>query len=390
MSEKNQITPGGTVSPGPAQIFFDQPSKESLQVKLGGDWTISETLPSADEVFQEISSAKTVRQVSFDTAGINDWDSGLVTFLLNIYTFCQKNSINLNTDGLPPGAAKLIALATAVPERKGARRETVRESILARIGISMIDFRQSIAEVLGFIGEAFIALAKLPVGKANFRRSDFFLFIQECGANALPIVTLISLLVGLIFAFVGAVQLVMFGAQIYVADLVAIAMVRVMGAIMVGIIMAGRTGAAFAAQLGTMQVNEEIDALKTLGVSPMEFLVLPRMLALVLMMPLLCVYADLMGIIGGMMVGIGMLDLGVVQYINQTRSALSLTHFWIGLFHATVFGVLIALSGCLRGIQCGRSAAAVGDATTSAVVTSIVAIIVATAMITVVCNIVGI
>jgi len=172
-----------------------------------------------------------------------------------------------------------------------------------------------------------LAFLKLLRGKARFRRSDFIMTIQECGVQALPIVSLISLLVGLILAFVGAVQLMMFGAQIYVASLVGIAMVRVMGAIMTGIIMAGRTGAAFAAQLGTMQVNEEIDALTTLGVSPMEFLVLPRMLALGLMMPLLCLYADLMGILGGLIVGVGMLDLSVVEYINQTRASVSLNDF---------------------------------------------------------------
>ncbi len=235
-----------------------------------------------------------------------------------------------------------------------------------------------------------IAFFKLLAGKASFRRSDLLLFIQQCGADALPIVTLISLLVGLILAFIGAIQLMMFGAQIFVADLVGIAMVRVMGAVMVGIVMAGRTGAAFAAQLGTMQGNEEIDALKTMGVSPMEFLVLPRMLALVLMMPLLCIYADLMGVLGGLIVGVGALDIGLLQYINQTTSALKLSYFFIGIIHATIFGVLVSLAGCLRGIQCGRSASAVGDATTSAVVTSIVAIIVATGIITVVCNVIGI
>jgi phospholipid/cholesterol/gamma-HCH transport system permease protein len=139
-----------------------------------------------------------------------------------------------------------------------------------------------------------------------------------------------------------------------------------------------------------MQVNEEIDALKTMGVSPMEFLVLPRMLALVVMMPLLCIYADLMGILGGLVVGVGMLDIGLTQYLMQTKAALNLNHFFIGLFQAGVFGVLVALAGCLRGIQCGRSASAVGDATTSAVVTSIVAIILATAIVTLACNVLGI
>ena len=185
-------------------------------------------------------------------------------------------------------------------------------------------------------------------------------------------------------------QLRAFGAQIYVADLVGIAMVREMGAIMTGIIMAGRTGASYAAQIGTMQVNEEIDALRTLGISPMDFLVLPRMLALMIMMPLLTIYADLMGVFGGMIVGVFMLDLNPIVYLNQTKAALSLTNVWIGLFHGMVFGVLIAVAGCLRGMQCGRSASAVGSATTSAVVTGIVSIIVATALITAICNVLGI
>ena len=207
----------------------------------------------------------------------------------------------------------------------------------SRVGSASMDIWQSTLELLAFIGEASIVFIKFIVGKASYRRTDLSLFIQQCGADALPIVTLISLLVGLILAFIGAVQLMMFGAQVYVADLVGIAMVRVMGAVMVGIVMAGRTGAAFAAQLGTMQGNEEIDALKTMGVSPMEFLVLPRMLALVLMMPLLCIYADLMGVLGGLIVGVGVLDIGLLQYIKQTTGALKLSYFIIGIIHATYF-----------------------------------------------------
>ncbi|UCF33990.1 MAG: ABC transporter permease [Phycisphaerales bacterium] len=241
-----------------------------------------------------------------------------------------------------------------------------------------------------FIGEATIALGAFLRGRASYRRSELMLIIQECGAQALPIVSLISFLVGLILAFVGAVQLMQFGAQIYVADLVGIAMVREMGAMMAAIIMAGRTGAAFAAQLGTMTVNEEIDALKTLGISPMEFLVLPRMLALILMMPLLCLYADLVGMLGGLLVGVGMLDITFVEYFNQTVGAVDLNDIALGVVKSAVFGVLVALSGCLRGMQSGRSASAVGVAATSAVVTAIVFIIVTDAIFAVVTNIIGV
>ena len=372
------------------ELSFERPDSETLLVRLRGSWTIEQKLPSVKEVGRQVESDPAIRQIAFDAAELSDWDSGLLSFLTKIINQSTEKNISVNQEGLTEGIQKLLQLAFAVPERKGARKETLRDPLLARLGTSAIGAGQASIDTLTFIGEAFLAFLKFFVGKARFQRSDLILTIQQCGIEALPIVSLISVLVGLIFAFIGAVQLALFGAQIFVADLVAIAMTRVMGAVMVGVIMAGRTGAAFAAQIGTMQVNEEIDALQTLGISPMEFLVVPRMLALILMMPLLCVYADLMGILGGFIVGVGMLDITVKQYINQTINAMNLYHFFIGIVHALVFGVLIALAGCLRGIQCGRSASAVGQATTSAVVTSIVSIVIATAIITVMCNILGI
>jgi phospholipid/cholesterol/gamma-HCH transport system permease protein len=234
-----------------------------------------------------------------------------------------------------------------------------------------------------------LALGALLRGRARFRISDLLAVIQDCGPRALGIVSLISFLIGLILGFVGAVQLQQFGASIFVANLVAIAMTREIGCIMTAIVMAGRTGAAFAAQLGTMNTNQEIDALSTMGIPPMEFLVLPRMLALILMMPLLTIYADLVGILGGAVVGMGMLGLGPTEYFEQTRGAVSLTSFFIGVSKSAVFGVLVALVGCLRGMQSGRSAAAVGLAATSAVVTSIVLIIVIDGIFAVVLSVVG-
>jgi phospholipid/cholesterol/gamma-HCH transport system permease protein len=374
----------------PYELNFERPADDTLLVRLKGSWTIAQNLPSADEVQRQIQSDSNIKRITFDTQALSGWDSGLLTFLTRIIDQFSESAIAVDKEGLPHGVKKLLDLAAAVPERKGARKKAIQEPLLSRIGASTIGVGESTVDTLNFIGEAFLVFLKFLVGKARFQRSELFLTIQQCGAEAFPIVSLISILVGLILAFIGAVQLMLFGAQIYVADLVAIAMVRVMGAIMAGIIMAGRTGAAFAAQLGTMQVNEEIDALQTLGISPMEFLVLPRMIALILMMPLLCIYADVMGVLGGLIVGVGMLDINVTQYLNQTRAALNLNHFLIGIFHSIVFGVLIALAGCLKGMQCGRSASAVGQATTSAVVTSIVSIVVATAIITLVCNVLGI
>ena len=336
-------------------LIFSRQDNRTLLIRLAGSWKIGADLPASDEACRQIQPSKGIQRVVFETDRVTGWDSSLVTFLIDIHKYCSAKKIVVEPEGLPSGVQKLIGLATAVPERKGARKESKRDPFLVRIGTSTIGLGQSASELLAFIGEAVIALAKF--------------------------------LVGMILAFVGAVQLKMFGAQIFVANLVGIAMVRVLAAVMAGVVMAGRTGAAGAAQLGTMQVNEEIDALKTMGVSPMEFLVLPRMLALVLMMPLLCIFADLMGLLGGLMVGVGLLDIGLIQYLNQTQAALNLNHFFIGIFQAAVFGILVALAGCLKGMACGRSASAVGDATTSAVVTSIIAITVATAIITVVCNV---
>jgi phospholipid/cholesterol/gamma-HCH transport system permease protein len=360
-----------------------------MEVILSGVWKIGRALPSMD-LMQPLLESKPIQRLTFDTLKLAEWDSMLLIFLSDIRDYAALKGIDFIEGGLPDGARGLLSLAHAAPERAEARKPSRKENFLSRIGRLAVDFWRSSGEMMQFLGEAFLALIKLFRGRARFRFSDLVLFMQECGAASLPIVSLIGVLVGLILAFIGAIQLQRFGAQVYVADLVGIAMLRIMGAVMTGVIVAGRIGAAFAAQLGTMQVNEEIDALKTLGISPMEYLVLPRLIALTLMMPLLCVYADLMGILGGLIVGISMLDLNFGGYIQHLRTSVHLTYLWIGLLHAFVFGIIVALAGCLRGMQSGRSASAVGEAATSAVVTSIVGIVVATAIIAVGCQILGI
>ncbi|MFA9434657.1 MAG: ABC transporter permease [Deltaproteobacteria bacterium] len=374
----------------PGEMNFSRPIDDTLLVRLAGDWTIAEGIPSVEEVQKQADSGPPVQRIAFDTQDLGRWDSGLITFLIKLFEQSSQSQIDTNREGLPEGVRRLLDLAAAVPEKKDAHKEAVREPFLVQVGKSSMDIARQAGALVTFLGESTIALGRFFVGKAKFRRSDLWLTIQQCGVDALPIVTLISFLVGLILAFVGAVQLAMFGAQIFIANLVGIAMAREMAAIMTGIIMAGRTGAAFAAQIGTMQVNEEVDALITMGVSPMEFLVLPRMIALIVMMPLLCLYANLVGILGGFVVGTGMFDISFTQYMEQTRLALNLTHFGLGIFKSAIFGVLVAIAGCLRGMECGRSASAVGDAATSAVVTSIVLIVVTDGLFAVITNIIGI
>ncbi len=377
-------TPSDRAAETVSRLAVEATGAGVLRVALRGDWRLGQALPDPAEALRPDT-----RRIAFDASGLTEWDSGLVSFLTRLSEAAKAAGAEIDPAGLPEGARRLVALALAVPPRAD-RREAPRENVFARVGGKVLDFQRGSKEALAFIGEATAAFGRFVRGKAVFRKADFSLLLRECGAGALPIVSLICLLVGLILAFVAAIQLKQFGAQISVADVVGIGMVRVMGAIMLGIIMAGRTGAAFAAQLGTMEVNEEIDALRTMGVPPAEFLVLPRMLALIVMMPLLCLYADLLGIIGGMAVGVTMLGLGIGEYWTETVKAIDLTNIGIGLVHATVFGVLIALAGCLRGLQCGRSASAVGQATTSAVVTSIVSIILATAVITFLCQVLGV
>ena len=365
----------GRTPPARGELHCERQADDTLLVRLVGNCTIHTAAPVVTEVYQQLDASPPVRRLAFEAQALTAWDSRLLTLLRQVMEASAQRQIVVDQQGLPEGVRRLLALAAAVPEREGARRGAARPSWLASIGTEVLAGWQGARDMLGFIGEAVLACLKLVVGKARFRRVDLVLFLQDCGVQALGIVTLISFLIGLILAFMGAVQLQQFGAQIFVADLVGLGMVREMGCVMTGIIMAGRTGAAFAAQLGTMQVNEEIDALQTMGIPPMEFLVLPRMLALMLMMPLLCVYADMMGMLAGLLIGTGLLDLSLVEYVNETRKAVHLVDCGVGLGKSVVFGALIALAGCLRGMQCGRSASAVGAAATSAVVTGIVWII---------------
>jgi phospholipid/cholesterol/gamma-HCH transport system permease protein len=343
-------------------------------VSLEGDWLVRSGLPTVDAVEKELKegSAKTLE---FESTKLGRWDSGLLAFLMSCGELCGQLEIEFKTDSLPDGVQKLIRLSQAVPEEEDARRQEQPTSIFYRVGDVALHAQSGVYHTMGFIGETALAGLNLIRAQAQFRWSDMLVVMQEVGPEALGVVALINFLVGVILAFVGSVQLQQFGAAIYVADLVAIGTVREMGALMTGIILSGRTGAAFAAQLGTMKVNEEIDAFTTFGISPIEFLVLPRILALLAMMPLLVIFADAIALLGGYIVSVSILDVTTVEYFNRTVDAITLSSFALGIVKGAFFGLLVALTGCLRGIQCGDNAAAVGQATTSAVVTGITSII---------------
>ncbi|MDD3619324.1 MAG: ABC transporter permease [Desulfobulbaceae bacterium] len=356
-------------------------STDTLEIRFAGRWCLDQDLPSVDILRSALDSRP--KRLTFKT-DLSAWDTGLPAFLFSLIGLCGEIGIEVDQEGLPEGVRRLLAMAAAGRERKVPRASSAREGLLARTGTATMRFLHGAPEMLHFSGEITLAFGRLFSGRAQFRWGDMWVEIEEVGPRALVIVSVISFLVGLILAYLGADQLRLVGAQIFIADLVAIGMVREVGALMTGIIIAGRTGSAFAAQLGTMQVNEEIDALRILGISPIDFLVLPRMLALLLMMPLLTLYSGFVGILAGLLIASSIFDIGLFEYYNETVRALELRYFIVGLVKGTVYGAMVAYAGCLRGMQCGRSAVAVGEAATSAVVTSILLITISASILTIV------
>ena len=353
-----------------------------VRVRVSGRFTLSAGLPRADALAPELDAAGPGARLVFEPSGLEAWDSALVSFVFSAASLAAARGVAIDTSALPEGARRLLELSLAVPAR--VMPETPADDALtARVGEVALRAWRTAGDALEFLGEAVTALGALLRGRARFRRVDLMHAFESAGVGALGIVALINFLIGAVLAFVGAVQLQQFGASIYVANLVAIGVARELGALMTGIVMAGRTGASFAAVLGTMTVNEEVDALRTMGLRPVEFLVLPRVVATSLMLPALVAYADLLGILGGTFVGVAMLDLGAVEYLRATQSSLALRHVVIGLVKGVAFGVVVALTGCYYGVRCGRSAAAVGDATTRAVVMGIVLVVVVDAVFTV-------
>ncbi len=367
-----------------AALDYELSDAGDVTVIVSGDWLLESELPDLDDLIAVIDRAASGHKLTVDGAAIGAWDTGLVSPLVRLRQAAESGGLDFDAGSLPDGAERLLSLAFAVPEREGARRAHARKPMLVSIGEQAIDVYAGGKSLLTFTGEFVLSFGRMLRGKATYLRSDLAQYIQEAGAEALPIVSLISFLIGAIFAFVGVMQLREFGAGIYTADLVAIAMIREMAPIMTAILMAGRTGAAYAAQIGTMKVNEEIDALTTLGLDPVDFLVTPRVIALIVMMPLLTMYASLTGILGGTAVGMAMLDVSLVQYATQTVDSVGLNSLFGGLFKSVVYGILIALAGCQQGMACGNSAMAVGQSTTRAVVMGIVLIVVSASILTIV------
>ena len=330
------------------------------------------------------------RHVTYDASGVSEWDSSLIEVLFRVERWAFQQKIPTDQAGLPAAIAQLLQIALASPPPAEVRRAPRHPRLLARVGLAALKPWRSAVDLVRFFGEVILGFVRLIGGASEMRKSDLLAIFEAAGPQAVPIVCLIAVLIGLIMGFIGAVQLRRFGADIYVANLVSIAMTREMGALMTAIIMSGRTAAANAANLGTMKGNDEISALQTTGLDPIDFLVVPRVLALMVAMPLLVVLSDIVGMLGGLALGVGMLHLDWQLYLSQTERAIGLKDVFLGLVKSVFFGVILGVVGCWCGLGAERHAQGVGDATTRAVVLCIVLILATDAVFTVLTTILGI
>ena len=373
-----------SASSSPAARAVTSLEGDTLTVRVGGDWQITAARPAWNRLMVGPPPAR----IRLQADELGAWDSSLALFIRAARAWCETNGSAFQLVDLPPGADRLAQLLAKKPAKPPAQPRGLPD-LFSFVGKTTFVIWTEIKDIAWLVGECAFSAGRFFRGRAQFRWSDCLVEMQECGAMVLPIVGLISFLVGIIMAYQGAVQLRQFGADVYVADLVGLSVVREMGPMMAAIVLAGRTGAAFAATLATMKANEEIDALETLGVAPVDFLVMPRMAALLLMMPLLAVYSNFLGILGGMVISWSILDIPTSLYWTETKSIIDLSDLSTGLIKAATFGLIIGLSGCLRGLKSDRSAAGVGQAATSAVVTGILLIIVSDAIYAIIFNALG-
>lgn len=356
----------------------------ALDVRLAGTWRITGARPD----WASVAGRERPMRVRVHVDDVEKWDTSLLLFLFEAQEWSRVVGAYFDPESLPEKMRTLLAQLAASHETSVPFDRA--PSLLTGVGLATIDTLGKAREIIRFVGECVIAAGGLLQRPKKFRWRDCAAEMQQCGPMAVPVVSLVSFLVGVTLAYVAAIVLRMYGGDIYIADLIGLAMVREVGAVMTAVVLAGRTGAAFAATLGNMKTNEEIDALETLGISPIQFLVMPRMLALAIMMPLLTLYSNALGILGGVAVAWGLLGISPAGFWSEMLTFVDLSDLASGAIKAVAFGMIVGLAGCLRGLQAERSAAGVGRAATSAVVTAIILMVVADAIFAVLFNALGI
>jgi phospholipid/cholesterol/gamma-HCH transport system permease protein len=346
-------------------------------LRLAGDWV------GANTPFPERPAGQ-MQSVRIDAAALGNWDATLASRLWTQLEPLAQRDASVDLRDLPDGLQEIVSLALNGTPAPIVAPPGSAPGRVTRLGARTAAWWEVKRKAITFFGEVLLSVGRLMRGKSDMRGSDLLWQIEQTGPRSLPIIALVSFLVGLIVAYMGAAQLQRFGAQTYIADLVTVGVVREVAALLVGIVLAGRVGAAFAAQIGSMRANEEVDALATMGVNPVDFLVLPRVLALLIVGPMLTAFGALVGMAVGWLVAVGIYGVTPLEYVYSSVQALTLPHVLVGLIKGTVYSLLVALAGCLQGLSAGRSAQAVGDATTASVVQAIVWIVVAASALTVV------
>jgi phospholipid/cholesterol/gamma-HCH transport system permease protein len=357
----------------------------TLRLALSGDWVARTDGVDLGAIEKVIKPG--VRVLQFDTVKLGHWDSGLIAVLAGLREAANKDGVVFDEEGLPGPARRLLQLLSNPATKSPSQPPTPR---LDRIGLWAIAAWAEGLEGAALVGNMLLRGAAALSGRAAIRASDLVEAMYDAGLAALPIVTIVSLLVGGILAFIGATELTKFGAGVYVADLVGIGMVREMAAMMTAIIMAGRTGGAYAANIASMESGEEIDALRAMGIPIFDYLILPKVVALSAMMPILYLYGCLIGIFGGLCAGAATLHVTATSFLVEVHKSLTVSQFALGLAKSLSFGAFIAVISCRVGLRAKRSAAAVGAAATSAVVIGIVGVIALDAIFDICASVLGI
>src|SRR5580692_1802966 len=344
----------------------------SMVFSLSGDWTARNEVALARAPGPLLEQSD-IRAILFDSSNLGRWDSSLLIFLLSVCEVSRQRHIVLDPTGLPAAARRLLALVPVEPQ--AAIASLPRSGLVERVGGWIIGRWLDGVAFTTLVGEAALRTVPALRGKARMRAQDLLAGIHDAGVGALPMVALVNTLVGAIVAFVGGIQLRRLGAEIYVSNLVGVTVVREMAPLITAIVMSGRTGSAYAAEIAAMQGSGEIDALRALGVPVFDYLILPRVTALTVMMPLLCTYAGALGMLGGFAVAVDMMHISAGAFVTHLRAAVAGTDMFLGLAKSIVFGSWVATTSCRIGMKAGRSATDVGHAATTAAVSGIVGVI---------------
>ncbi|HEY8234854.1 MAG TPA: ABC transporter permease [Vicinamibacteria bacterium] len=367
-------------------------------VRLSGTWSLRDGLHPVDEVTQALEAQPPPQRLRLDAAALERWDTSLVVFLARVHDSCSEREVGLDTSGLPQAARRLLELARqgavleggsqraladrSRRERRGAERGP--EPWTESIGWWAIHSFRSLGGKLDFLGSTVVSCVRMLLGRTRRLRTRFLHLLQQAGVETLPVVALMGFAIGAVLALITTGQLEKLGATPLVARIVSIAVLREMGALMVGIAIAGRLGAAIAAEIASMVAYREVDVLRVVGVDPFDYLVAPRVLALAIAGPLLVVYANVLGLLGGLFVGVTAVGLPAEEYIERTRAVLTQKHMLAGLIKGLAFGVVTGLVAAYYGLNSGRTAGAVGWAVRRAVVAAVVGVVLSDAAITLV------